>query len=188
MDRLIRHLSQRSGRTTSSDSSREALAFYQRRVALFGLVGASLSAAFLLFNLVESWDSPRPYAREGPFAFHLAGAATAASMWLLCRGGPRSQRFVRTVETAGFCVSCLAYEAMAWSVPAMARPDLIVVFVLSLVVFARAVYVPSSPWRTLALGLIVGLPLPFGAYARFLRIEPAQFGVLGHLFGVGSVE
>jgi hypothetical protein len=47
MGRLIRHLSQRPGRTTSSDSSREALAFYQRCVALFGLVGAALSSAFL---------------------------------------------------------------------------------------------------------------------------------------------
>jgi serine/threonine-protein kinase len=188
MDRVLRHLSRRSSRTTSSDASREALAFYQRRVALFGLVGATLSSAFVLFNLVEGRDSPRPYLHEGAFAFHLAGAAIAALMWLLCRGGPRSLGFVRSVETVGFCASCLAYEAMAWSIPPMVRPDLIVVFVLSLVVFARAVYVPSSPQRTLALGLIVGLPLPFGAYARFLGIEPAQLAVLAPVFQVRSVE
>ncbi len=70
----------------------------------------------------------------------------------------------------------------------MVRPDLIVVFVLSLVVFARAVYVPSSPQRTLALGLVVGLPLPFGAYARFLSIEPTQLAVLAPVFDVRSVE
>jgi len=99
MDRVLRHLSRRSSRTTSSDASREALAFYQRRVALFGLVGATLSSAFVLFNLVEGRDSPRPYLHEGAFAFHLAGAAIAALMWLLCRGGARSLRFVRSVET-----------------------------------------------------------------------------------------
>jgi serine/threonine-protein kinase len=109
-------------------------------------------------------------------------------MWLLCRGERRSLGFVRTVETVGFCGSCVAYEAMAWSIPPMARPDLILVFVLSLVGFARAVYVPSSPLRTLVLGLVVGLPLPFGAYRLFLGMEPAQFALLARVFGVGSVE
>jgi serine/threonine-protein kinase len=188
MDRVLRHLSRRSSRSASSGVSREALAFYQRRVAAFGLVGASLSSAFMLFNLVQSWHDPRSYLFERAFAFHLAGAATTAAMWLLCRRGERSLGFVTTVETAGFCVSCLAYEAMAWSIPPMARPDLIIVFVLSLVVFARAVYVPSSPRRTLALGLIVGLPLPFGVYERFLDLQPAQLAALPQELGVGTVE
>ena len=187
MDPVLRHLSHRSSRT-ASDVSREALAFYQRRVALFGLVGAALSSAFVLFNLTQTWGSPQPYAHEGAFALHVAGAAITAAMWLLCRGGRRSLGFVKTVETVGFCGSCLAYEAMAWSIPPGARPDLIVVFVLSLVVFARAVYVPSSPLRTLALGLVVGLPLPFGAYFHFLTIEPAQFAVVARMFRISSVE
>jgi serine/threonine-protein kinase len=189
MDRvMIRRLSRRFSGTTASDVSREALAFYQRRVARFGQVGAGLSSAFLLFNLVESWQSPRPYLHEAPFSFHVAGAAISAAMWLLCRGGRRSLGFVKTVETVGFCGSCVAYEAMAWSIPPIARPDLILVFVLSLVAFARAVYVPSSPLRTLVLGLIVGLPLPFGAYELFLRLEPAQFAVVARVFGVASVD
>jgi hypothetical protein len=96
--------------------------------------------------------------------------------------------FVKTVETVGFGASCLAYEAMAWSIPLIERPDLLIVFVLSLVVFARAVYVPSSPLRTLVLGLMVGLPLPLGVYMRLSSIDPAQFAVVAPALGVSSVE
>jgi serine/threonine-protein kinase len=109
-------------------------------------------------------------------------------MWLLCRSGQRSRGFVRTVETVGFVGSCVAYEAMAWSIPLIGRPDMLVLFVLCLVVFARAVYVPSSPLRTLVLGLAVGLPLPLGVYAQYLRIEPGQFALLGPALRLGSVE
>jgi hypothetical protein len=187
MDRVIRYLSRRSSRRTTSDASPEALAFYQRRVALFGLVGAGLSSAFLLLGLVENWRRTPAHVREASFQFHLAGVATAAAMWLLCRRGRRSLRFVKTVETAGFGASCLAYEAMVWSIPLIARPDMLIVFVLSLVVFARAVYVPSSPLRTLVLGLMVGLPLPVGTYLRLGSIEPAQFAAVAPALRLSSV-
>ncbi len=188
MDRVIRYLSRRSSWRTTSDTSREALAFYQRRVALFGLVGAGLSSAFLVFGLLENLTSGAAYIRGAVFVFHCAGAATAAAMWLLCRSGQRSRGFVRTVETVGFVGSCLAYEVMAWSIPLIGRPDMLVLFVLTLVVFARAVYVPSSPLRTLVLGLVVGLPLPLGAYVLYLRVEPGLFALLAPALGLGSTE
>ena len=187
MDRVIRHLSRRSSWPTASDASREALAFYQRRVALFGLVGAGLSSAFLVFGLVENARSALAHIREASFQFHLAGVVTTVAMWLLCRSGQRSLGFVRIVETVGFGACCLAYEAMVWSIPLIVRPDMLVLFVLSLVVFARAVYVPSSPLRTLVLGLMVGLPLPLGTYVRLLRIEPAEFAVVGPALRLSSV-
>ncbi len=188
MDRVIRHLSRRSSRPSTSDASREALAFYQRRVALFGLVGAGLSSAFLVFGLVENLGGALAYVRNGTFQFHFAGILTSTAMWLLCRSGERSLRFVRTVETVGFGASCLAYQAMGWTMPLIARPDMLVLFVLCLVIFARAVYVPSSPLRTLVLGLLVGLPLPLGAYMRFLSIEPATFAVVAPALGISSVD
>jgi hypothetical protein len=188
MDRVLRYLSRRSSWRTPSDASGEALAFYQRRVALFGLVGAGLSGAFLVYGLVENAHQLATHVHQEFFPFHLAGASISFAMWLLCRRGRRSLGFVRAVETVGFIGSCLAYEAMAWSIPLVGRPDMIVVFVLSLVAFARAVYVPSSPVRTLALGLIVGLPLPVGAYARFLSIDPDQFAFLAPALQLSSVE
>ncbi len=188
MDRVIRYLSRRSSRHTAWDASPEALAFYQRRVALFGLVGAGLGSAFLVFGLVENWRSLPARVREASLQFHLVGVAIAAVMWLLCRSGRRSLVFVKTVDTLGFGASCLAYEAMAWSIPLIGRPDLLVLFVLSLVLFARAVYVPSSPLRTLVLGLVVGLPLPLGTYLRLLSIEPAEFAVAATSLQVSSVE
>ena len=188
MDRVIRYLSRRSSRRTSGDASREALAFYQRRVALFGLVGAGLGSAFLVVGLVENWRSLPASVREPAFQFHVAGVAIAAAMWLLCRRGRRSLGFVKTVDTLGFGASCLAYEAMAWSIPLIGRPDLLVLFVLSLVLFARAVYVPSSPLRTLVLGLAVGLPLPLGTYLRLLGIDAAEFAVAATSLHASSVE
>ncbi|HXY38588.1 MAG TPA: serine/threonine-protein kinase [Vicinamibacteria bacterium] len=185
---MIHHLSRRPSRGTTQDASREALAFYQRRVALFGLVGAGLSSAFVVFGLFQRLTTGVAYERAPGVLFHLAGAATAAAMWLLCRAGGRSLGFVKTVETVGFVGSCLAYEAMAWSIPLIGRPDMLVLFVLSLVVFGRAVYVPSSPRRTLALGLVVGLPLPVGAYLRYHGIEPAQFALLGPALNLRTIE
>ncbi len=188
MDRVARYLSRRSSRRTTSDASREALAFYQRRVALFGLVGAVLSSAFLAFGLIENLASGVGYIRGATFLFHLAGSATAAAMWLLCRRGQHSLAFVKAVETVGFVGSCLAYQAMAWSIPLVARPDTLVLFVLCLVTFARAVYVPSSPLRTLGLGLVVGFPLPLGAYAQYLKADPALFALLAPPLRLSSVQ
>ncbi len=184
----MRYLSRRSGWRSTPDASREALAFYQRRVALFGLVGAVLSAAFLVFGLIENLASGVGYIRGATFLFHLAGTATAAAMWLLCRRGRRSLGFVKAVETAGFVASCLAYQAMAWSIPLVGRPDTLVLFVLCLVVFARAVYGPSSPLRTLVLGLVVGLPLPVAAYVQYLGVDPALFALLARPLRLSTVD
>ncbi len=47
-------------------------------------VGLDPHRPHLVFGLVENSSSPLAYIRGASFQFHLAGAATAAAMWLLC--------------------------------------------------------------------------------------------------------
>jgi eukaryotic-like serine/threonine-protein kinase len=149
--------------TSSTEISREALAFLQRRVALFGLAAGSLSLIFLLFRAVVSL-SRREYGElvHPSFLLHLVGVVTLLSVWVACRTGARSRKFVHNAETTGLLGSSVAYQVMGWYVPLELRPDFIVLLAMTYVFVARAVYVPSSARRTLLLSLAVGIPLVVG--------------------------
>jgi eukaryotic-like serine/threonine-protein kinase len=154
--------------SATSGISREDPGFLQRRVALFGLAGASLGLIFLLFRVVMAVATGQ-YGEftEASFALHALGAASLIVVWALCRSGPRSRRFVQGTETAGLLASSLAYELMGWSLPLMARPELIVLLALTYGLMARAAYVPSSSWRTFVLSLAIGMPLIAGTYLAY---------------------
>jgi len=48
----MRRLSRRCTRPVEAEASRDSVAFYQRRVALFGMVSTCFGLAFLVFNIV----------------------------------------------------------------------------------------------------------------------------------------
>jgi hypothetical protein len=86
--------------TTAAVDTPDGIAFLQHRVALVGkmltvVFGLGYSFAGVMW-LVQ--DQPGHLYRP---ALGLGAVAVACSvaMWLLCRGGPRSRRFVETVET-----------------------------------------------------------------------------------------
>ncbi len=93
--------------------SREALAFLQRRVSLFGLVGGGLGLVFLVFRLVVIVSAGvYGQAREPHFAYHALAVAFSLGIWLACRTGVRSLRFVQVAEGVGLIGTSVAYTLM----------------------------------------------------------------------------
>ena len=181
-------LERRRSGTRGSEDSRDSLEFYQRRVAAFGLVAASISLAFFVFDLLGAAVAARFSYLEPARAFHAAGVLATGLIWLLCRRGRHSKRYVHTVEAVGFVAGCVAYEAMGFTSPLGAGAGHLILFVLSMVAFARAVYVPSTPLRTLMLGLIAGLPLAPWTYLGQLGMDPVTRELVRRIFGLGSSQ
>jgi len=158
--------------SSTTEGSQEGRSFLQRRAALFGLAGAGLGFAFLLFRVVLLVASGHPAELRHPsMLFHLLGVVLSLSAWILCRSGERSRGFAYAAEAVAFVGSSVAYQLMGWYIPLGARPDMIVVLALTFGLMARAVYVPSSARRTAALGALVGIPLVAGTYRAYLDVD-----------------
>jgi serine/threonine-protein kinase len=154
--------------TATTGTTQEAAGFLQRRVALFGLAGASLGLIFLVFRVVVILATGQYREFTDPaLLFHTLGVVSLLGVWVACRGGTRSRRFVHAAESIGLVASSLAYQLMGWSLPLMARPDMIVLLALTYTLMARAAYVPSSARRTLVLSVVIGLPLIVETYLAF---------------------
>ena len=161
--------------SSRTELSREALAFLQRRVSLFGLVGGGLGLVFLVFRLVVT-VSTGLYGQllEPHFGYHALAVAFSLGIWLACRTGTRSLRFVQIADGVGFVGTSVAYTLMGWHIPLAGHPDFIVLLALTYGLVARSVYVPSSARRTLVLSLVVGAPLVAGTYAAYLGVDDAM--------------
>jgi eukaryotic-like serine/threonine-protein kinase len=160
--------------SSTTESSREALRFHQRRVALFGLAAADLGFIFLVFRTVVAVGGGDYQELARPdFLYHVLGVAALMVTWLACRKGSRSRRFIHSAEALGLIGSSLAYELMGWHLPLAARPDMIVLLALTYGLMARSVYVPSSARRTLWLSLTIGIPFVVGTYVVFRNADEA---------------
>ncbi len=157
---------------SGTESSREALTFLQRRVALFGLASGGLGLIFLLFRTVVL-ISEREYKEFGhpSFLYHLLAVVLALAAWLACRTGSRSLRFVHAAEGLALVGASVAYQLMGWHIPLGQRPDMIVLLAITYSFMARAAYVPSPARRTLLLSLAVGIPLVVGTYVVYLGAD-----------------
>jgi len=145
--------------STPLSHSEQGRAFLQRRVARFGLVGAGIGWGFLLFRFAQalSVGRLRELARPDVF-FHFAAGLVLFGVWFACRGPARSPRFIRVVESTGLVLASASYSVMGVAIPMVSRPDFIMLLAITYGLFARAVYVPSSARRTLALSVAVAVP------------------------------
>jgi len=158
--------------TSSTDSSREARAFRQRRVALFGLASGGLGLIFLLFRAVVAVFMLDEQEFTHPsFLYHLLGVTAGLTTWLACRTGARSGRVVHVAEALALVGTSVAYQLMGWHIPLANRPEMIVLLAITYSFMAWAAYVPSPPRRTLLLSLAVGVPLVVGTYVVYLGAD-----------------
>jgi len=129
--------------------------------ALFGGALAFRAVLTLLANsTLSSLIAPN-------MLWHGVACLCFLAVWGLLRGGPRSQRYVRTVEFAGLFAGCTAVMVMGMDIPLEAQPDLIVVICLIYGLVARAVFVPSSTRRTLLLGAVILVPYVATTYLEY---------------------
>ena len=161
-------------RISTAESSPEALAFRQHRVATFGLVSGGLGLIFLLFRTVHALSMRDHGEFTNPsFLYHALAVAAALAVWLVCRTGTRSRRFVNVADALALVGVSVAYQLMGWHIPLAGRPEVIVLLAITYSVMARSAYVPSPWWWTLLLSLAVGVPLVAGTYVVYLRADEA---------------
>ncbi|MEM7608948.1 MAG: serine/threonine-protein kinase [Myxococcota bacterium] len=156
------------------EGSEDGRAFLQQRVATAGLFGASIGGAFLVFRvlgvlLADATDAVATY------WFHLAGVLCTASMWVVCRRGARSVRIIRLSETCAIGGGAISFCLMGLSTQAWLMPHHIIVMPLTLLMFARAIYVPSSAKRTLTLCALVGVPILCVSYFVFEGVDISEW-------------
>jgi hypothetical protein len=141
----------------SSQSREETREFLQKRVARFGLMLALIFGMFFVWRVLSAVSGDDdPSIAFLPWQALTVG--TFGAQWLLCRGRPRSLRFVRFLEFSGLCIAGGAATMMAWRISYVAHPDFILLLCLSYTLILRAIMVPSTARRTLVYGLLFGVP------------------------------
>ena len=179
-DVIARALS-RSRESSSGDSitSDDIRAFLQRRVVGFALLCAALFAIIFVWRaatvLVETRleGKPADWGSVIGIGFELC---LFVVIWLLCRGRPRSLRFLRTVDFAGTFIAAASVCTMGFNPQGgptgmgvqdeytVIRPDYIILLILTYILLGRSIYVPSTARRTLALGLAIAPVLLLGLF------------------------
>lgn len=165
--------------TTDLEASPEGAALLQRRVALAGLFGTCFGWSFWLYRIIYHALQNAPGELGGAsFWLHGLGSLFLTFMWLACRSGVRSPRFVRTVEAVGLVGAAWSYTAMGAAIPAVGRPDYIVLCAMGFSLMARAAYVPSTPRRTAVLTFACAVPAVVMTYAVFSNVDVDKWRVL----------
>ena len=162
-------------------STTEGVAFLQQRVAAFGFLASILGGVFWVFRLVLALTTGDAARRATPeyseltapsFVLHGLGIFFSALLWLLCRGKPRSRRFVERAEVVCLLASVVCYEAMGATIEVEAHPELIILLALTLLLVGRAIYVPGTARRSLVLGAVAGVPLMACMFCAYLQAPP----------------
>jgi hypothetical protein len=162
-----------AGWSTAVDlETREGQDFYRERLALLGKVGFLLSVGlFLVVMIVGPGMVIGPYGRNrASFWLSRWNNAVYLLLWLVCRRFALSKTVLRWVDalvpfvlTFGTVIPALLWPAQVpgqeWS-PVLG---------LTNVLFARAVFVPSPPRRTLNVGLLAAVPVLTGSVLHQLR-------------------
>jgi hypothetical protein len=161
----------------------EGRAFIQDRIAFLGKVAFLLSIlSFALTRLAVALDpaaAPPLEARHGSELMAAAAYAYYLLMWLVCRRGRRPRRMLGFLDGAFPIVSTTAA-----SLPLVLWPGEIpglewrVLLILTHTLVGRAVFVPSPPLRTLAIGMLAAAPAAAGIWtgevARGVSAGPAS--------------
>ncbi len=160
----------------------EARAFLQRRVAVFGLIGAILGGTALAFRLVLGvlFGVLEEQVSNPGFLIHAAGIVPLLLVWLICRRGNLSVNAIHGIENTGIFLTSICYIGMGLDIRPEVGADTIVAFILALVMFARSVFVPSSAKRTTILGILIGIPLVAAMYYHYLSVDLDIWRVFGY--------
>ncbi|MDH3655135.1 MAG: serine/threonine protein kinase [Myxococcales bacterium] len=163
-------------------SSPEAKAFYQSRVASFGLIIAAAGAVGFVFRIAIGLASGTLLEKLGDPSYwlHAAAIVPCVAMWLVCRGGLRPVNTVIAVETVGLFLASVGYIGMGMTIPPEVGADVITAFALSFAFFSRAVFVPSTARHTAMLGLLIGVPLVGMMALHYRDVDPAMWRMVGY--------
>jgi serine/threonine-protein kinase len=157
----------------ASDS--EARGLLQERLALLGRVYALLALAFLgLEQLALALLRPRVGAAErDPGALLILGAAAVATgVWWTCRRDPIPESRLLALDAAATAVLAVINAGLVFAVfpgELEGSSHMRAILTVSLALVLRAIVVPSSPRRTLLLGLAAAAAMVAASAAWHVR-------------------
>jgi serine/threonine protein kinase len=162
-------------------------AFLQRRVTLYVKILFGFFAAFSLIGLAKAWalqvagEEAWAEAATRGFVYILGVTVLLGLDWLYLRGRPRPVLVLHVFESAGTVLASAFLASLAHLIPSdlpvPVEVGLLMVMILALVV--RAAVVPSSPLRTLVVGLLATLALSVALYRRGAGVNP-EFDPVEH--------
>jgi serine/threonine-protein kinase len=131
--------------------------FFQERLAFLGRFGFLCSSGFYLLSVLLPLEFLPGWSFETQLAF-LATQAVMAVTWVLCGSVRLPTVALHTVDALAVTLTCLV-----WALPPLyADPsrglDFLVLLGATDFLLLRAVFVPSAPLHTLALGLLSQAP------------------------------
>lgn len=161
-------------------SAEEGRAFFQERLALFGKACFLIALSFyVLANLVAI---PLPEHGWQFCVVHpanhvlLANSALLLVVWLVCRRGSLSQTTLSWMDAAALVINCAGYSLLVFT-PFPSDPEgevrMRVLLAVTNTLIARSVLIPSSPRRSLSLGLVASVPAVAAAYWYELGRSPS---------------
>ena len=159
-----------------------ARAFLQKRVAMFGLIGAILGGTALIFRVIMGvlFGYLVEELTDTGFQIHAAAIIPLLGVWAICRRGELSVNAIHGVENAGLFLTSLGYIGMGMDIRPEVGADTITAFILALMMFARSVFVPSSAKRTTILGILIAIPLVAGMYYHYLSVDLSIWRSFGY--------
>lgn len=165
---------------------REARAFLQRRVSLFYGAMAAIGWGFFLLSLVIMlvYMPARvgQWLGRAPRIFHVVSASFSLGTWLYTRRGERSTRALGAIDLVGSGVMMISITIMLLSLPAASRPQTEFLLILNVTLVARAAIVPSTPLRSLLIGVLGSVSITAAATWIHLRagVDLAQVAAQVH--------
>ncbi|MEM7136087.1 MAG: serine/threonine-protein kinase [Myxococcota bacterium] len=153
--------------STGTDfSDPESRAFLQKRVASVGAGFAVIGIVCAVCRALISGTFGTVLARP-IFPLAVAAILPGAAMWWICRRGELPVMSIKVLEACGILTTAGLYVAMGTYIPAEVGADTMTAFLLSFVLFARVVYVPSTVRHTIILGVAMGIPLVIAMYFHY---------------------
>jgi len=151
---------------------------FQRRLALTLLLVFALAFGFWVVSL-----GVHPFFGHGPLSDHftsivsiaqLATILTALTAWGIVRARRWSVDALDAADVLATLAICWGWELMVTCQRPLWRPELTGALAVSYTLVIRTAFVPSTAWRTAAIGSASFLPLVPASYALYSRADVAS--------------
>jgi eukaryotic-like serine/threonine-protein kinase len=163
----------RSDFITVPEDPEERRAFLQLRVAMFGKVLAIVSSGFLAVSVSFYFmlaPDPSLAVRLARDRFDLLAIAMMVALWATARRVRLSKTALEIAEAASSILSCWGYTVMVLDFDE--EFNLLVPVLCALaILMTRAVFIPTTPRRTLAVSTVSALPSIVVTYLLANRLD-----------------
>lgn len=149
------------GRLPSDESGRAE--FLRRRLTSYAAILFTISVGFFSVSALVVALTVSPTAALGLFRLpqchaHFAATGVMAMLWIAARFGKWSPSVLQGLDAGCTFVVCLLFTGMYVGIPPSSRPELVLLLTMNFVLVTRSATVPSTPLRSLCIGIPSVIP------------------------------